>query len=152
MKKVELKKPPKKEKYWSMLPGKVVDPDTGSDLSNTSPHKGAPFYSLYEWNRTLADIIEDLAFKNGGTGFISTSRTPHTILERLPQFRPKFHTKLGDTESSFSHGEMCFRDSYLDPELKVKIYYDSDIPENTMHYVLEDGTYTAIHILDNCKE
>lgn len=143
--KYKLKQLSGKEKYWSRNPGVYVDVNTGEKL--IAPFN-APFMgSIQMWYESLAHVIDQTAMEFDAPGFIVTSRNPHTILEHLIKFKPIFAYSPNNNESTFSHGELDFQKSYLDPPNKISIYFSKGIPEDMMYYVLEDGTHTPIHIL-----
>ena len=77
-------------RYWSRLPGKLVDPKTGDVLSDDWNSGSTGRYSVYEWYHTLMPLIMSIQDEFGIVKAISLDPESlvSIIMEVLINFRP----------------------------------------------------------------
>ena len=133
-----------KTKYWSRSPGLYVDSNTGVEIKR-------PVFAgnIQMWYDTLADLVKEIAEEADGPGFILASQDPYLILEHVHNFKSIYkHDFLNEGKLVLSHGEMDLRESILDPDFKVCVHLDEEVPPDMVHFVLEDGACIPIQILN----
>jgi hypothetical protein len=127
----KLKTPHGREKYWSRVPGKFVNVETGEELS-LLPYAG----TVLDWYKSLAEVIFNTSNELQDPEVIITGENPYTILQTLDCFIP-------DVNGKTNYGKFL-----LAKKRALPVYFSNKVDKNKLCLVRNDGIFITVHVLD----
>ena len=132
--------------YWSRMPGKFVNKETGSEQTKSSTLAAGPAFTgtVREWYETLVETIIDVANQihrktlRGSANFIVTSPEVATIFEASVLYKPNYSLDgQGQVGNPFSLGAAPIGSL----SNRFTVYKDPYFPRNKVLVGYKGGSY-----------
>ena len=132
--------------YWSRMPGKFVNKETGSEVSSTSSLTPGPAFTgtVREWYETLVETVIDAANTihrktlRGSANFIVVGPDVATILEASVMYRPSYSL---DGEGQVGAPMTIGADKVGTLSNRFTVYKDPYFPRNRILVGYKGGSY-----------
>ena len=132
--------------YWSRMPGKFVNKETGSEVSSTSSLTPGPAFTgtVREWYETLIETVIDAANTihrktlRGSANFIVVGPDVATILESSVMYRPSYSL---DGEGQVGAPMTIGADKVGTLSNRFTVYKDPYFPRNRILVGYKGGSY-----------
>lgn len=126
-------------KYWSRLPGKILNPDTGEVL----PEKdNGALWSIFEWYHTLVDVIGAVQTEHGKLKIASFDPQSgcSVIIEHLLNFRPR--------EDDLRLPDDLYIGDLVIGGNEIKLYKLEDLQTENLYLTTVDNKHVEVVMLD----
>ncbi len=132
--------------FWSRMPGKFVNKETGTEVSSTSSLTPGPAFTgtVREWYETLTETIIDAANTihrktlRGSANFIVVGPDVATILESSVMYRPSYSL---DGEGQVGSPMTIGADKVGTLSNRFTVYKDPYFPRNKILIGYKGGSY-----------
>ena len=132
--------------YWSRMPGKFVNKETGAEVSSTSSLTPGPAFTgtVREWYETLTETIIDAANTihrktlRGSANFIVVGPDVATILESSVMYRPSYSL---DGDGQVGSPMTIGADKVGTLSNRFTVYKDPYFPRNKILVGYKGGSY-----------